>query len=255
MPAKPLKPGADPLVERRVYEQTPDWHRHGFCQLLFGLSGRAELEMQGHLYCTGQLNGVLVPAGCRHDFIGDRANCQLVVDLPLDSVALPQRWLDRPRAFTVPGWLDEHLRRMLAVRQQQAPARQQDWLQAVTLVSHVVEALGGTAGDAAAFPVRQIDAYLRARLASPVDTAELAERFGWKPRRFHDLFCEAFGDTPHRYQARLRLDAATCLLDAGVALAEVAGQLGFSDQAAFTRRFTERFGVPPGKWRQAAAAT
>lgn len=30
---------------------------------------------------------------------------------------------------------------------------------------------------------------------------------------------------------------------------------GFADQSAFTRRFTQRFGLPPGHWRRAAGAT
>ncbi|VWC40263.1 AraC family transcriptional regulator [Burkholderia stagnalis] len=69
-------------------------------------------------------------------------------------------------------------------------------------------------------------------------------------RRFHQLFVDAFGETPHRYLQRLRLDAAVILLaDGRHALADIAGQVGFSDQSAFTHAFTKRFGIAPGRWR------
>ncbi|MCW3478637.1 AraC family transcriptional regulator [Neisseriaceae bacterium JH1-16] len=245
---EPMQRGDDPLVERRVYQTAPDWHVHSYCQVLFGLCGQAELEMNGHLYRTRALSGVIVPAGYRHDFVGDADNCQLVVDLPVGSVAVPHVLLDKPREFAIPPQIDKALR--LAVASGTKRRRQYDWLLAVEVIGQAVQALDGVTGDAATFPVRRIESFLRSRMDRPVSTATLAEQFGWKPRRFHDLFCEAFGDTPQHYQARLRLDRALQLLsDQALPLAEIAARLGYSDQQAFTRRFSARFGLPPGKWR------
>ncbi|MDN0073499.1 AraC family transcriptional regulator [Crenobacter sp. SG2303] len=248
---EPRRRAADPLVEPRSYCSTPDWHVHDFSQVLFGLHGRAELEMNGHLYRTRALRGVIVPAGCRHDFAGDAVNCQLVVDLPIGSVAVPQALLDKPQEFAVPPQLDRALCLALAngVRQQ----RQHDWLLAVEAISVVGRLLTDMACDAVNFPVRRIETFLRCHMGHPVSTAELAAQFGWKPRRFHDLFCEAFGDTPQQYQSRLRLDRAVQLLsDQKLALAEIADRLGYSDQQSFTHRFSVRFGLPPGKWRSSS---
>lgn len=243
----------DPRVEPRVYAAEPDWHRHDFCQVLFGLSGQSELEMDGHLYRTCTTSGVIVPAGCRHDFLGDAENCQLVVDLPLDSIAIPHALLDKPRAFALPTQLGGTLSR-LAAACSQVRLRQHDWQLAVHAVGYAVTLLGGDPGDATVFPVMQIEAYLRSHLGHPLSTQALAKHFGWGVRRFHDLFCEAFGDTPFHYQSRLRLDEAVrYMANPALSLAEIAHLLGYADQQTFTRRFSERFGKSPGRWRRLEA--
>lgn len=241
----------DPLVERRVYAQEADGHRHDYCQLLLGLRGSAALEMHGRQFLASVLHGVIVPADCRHEFAGQGDNCQLVVDMPVASVAVPAALFRRPRAFAITpalrGWLDK-LPHGPALRQ-----RQYDWQLAVGLAGAVSQSLGGDVGEGCGFPVAQIDAYLRRRLEHPIATAELAAHFGWGVRRFHDLFCEAFGDTPHQYHNRLKLDAAVGLLARqGLPLAEIGQRLGYGDQPAFTRRFSQRFGMPPGQWRREA---
>jgi len=245
---EPRQRVGDPLVEQRVYQTDPDWHVHSYCQVLFGLNGQAEIEMNGHLYHTRTLSAVIVPADYRHDFVGDMDNCQLVVDLPVGSVAVPHVVLDKPREFAVPPQIDKVLR--LAVASGTKRRRQYDWLLAVEVIDQVVQALASVTDGAATFPVRRIESFLRSHMDHPISTAMLAEQFGWKPRRFHDLFCEAFGDTPQHYQSRLRLDRALQLLsDQTLPLTEIAASLGYSDQQAFTRRFSTRFGLPPGKWR------
>jgi len=96
----------------------------------------------------------------------------------------------------------------------------------------------------------RIDRWLRARLAEPLRIADLAAHCGFGLRRFHALFIDAFGETPHRYLQRLRLDTAiTLLADPRRSLTDVALEVGFGDQSAFTHAFTRRFGIAPGQWR------
>ncbi|MCB6183077.1 AraC family transcriptional regulator [Leeia sp. TBRC 13508] len=236
-----------PLVESRVYETEPDWHEHDYCQLLFGLSGQSEVEMGGQLFHTNAASAVIIPAGVRHDFLGDDENRQLVIDLPACTVAIPHRLLDKPFEFAIPNALGRLLQQTKATRSPQT-----NWALSVRVADQVVQLLGGKQNDATYFPVRQIDAYLRQHLATPLSTSQLSEQFGWKARRFHDLFCEAFGDTPQRYQHRLRLDFALSLLSKHTeSLTDIANTLGYADQPAFTRHFSARFGTPPGKWRGA----
>jgi AraC-like DNA-binding protein len=91
---------------------------------------------------------------------------------------------------------------------------------------------------------------MRARLAEPLRIADLAAHCGYGMRRFHQLFVDAFGETPHRYLQRLRLDAAVIqLADGRYPLVDIAGMVGFADQSTFTHAFTKRFGVAPGRWR------
>jgi len=246
-----------PLVETRVYRSEPDWHRHGYTQVLFGLDGASELEIGGHLHRLDPGSGLIVPAGERHDFLGLADNRQLVLDVPPGSLAVPAALTGRPRAFAVTAGWAERVRRIAAMPPEpgRGGSRQHHWRLAAALAGDLALGLDVPERDRLApFPVAQIDAYLRQHLDAPLRAGDLAGRFGWSVRRFHTLFQEAFGDTPHRYQTRLRLDQATRLLaDRGHALADISLMLGFPDQTTFTRRFAQRFGMPPGAWRNAGA--
>ncbi len=245
---------ASPLVEHRRYRRQPDGHQHGYHQLLFGLAGATELEIDGHVDRVDDRTGLIVPAGSHHEFLGFDGNLQLVADFPARSVALPARLMARPRTFSLDGAFGSRVRALAAWRAA-AAARgpQADWQLAATLAAALADCLG-MPGDQDVFPLMAVDAYLRANPTSTLRVAEVAGHFGWSVRRFHTLFAEAFGDTPHRYQTRLRLDRAVQLLSqTTLPLAEIALASGYPDQTTFTRSFTRRFGQPPGAWREAAS--
>ena len=86
--------------------------------------------------------------------------------------------------------------------------------------------------------------------ATPLTIGSLARDLGIGRRRLERQFAEAVGLAPAEY-ARLRRiqQAAEALLAGSTPLAELAIAHGFSDQAHFTRRFTEVAGLPPGRFR------
>nr|WP_315595811.1 AraC family transcriptional regulator [uncultured Cupriavidus sp.] len=251
---------ASPLVEPRRYQRRPFGHAHDYHQLLFGVDGEIELEIDGHAYRVDNGHGLVIPAGEHHLCAGLTRNLQLVADFPASSVALPARIMARPRTFSMDGAFAARVR-TLATLQQASPnlPPQYAWQQAAALAGGLSSMLGleerhdVATPNAAHFPVMAVDHYLRAHLDAPLRVDQLAARVGWGARRFHTLFCEAFGDTPHGYQTRLRLDQAVQWLMAGsMPLADIAHGVGYPDQTTFTRAFARRFGKPPGAWRSAA---
>jgi len=56
--------------------------------------------------------------------------------------------------------------------------------------------------------------------------------------------------TPMAWANVRRLVRARQLIDSGEPIAGVAADLGFVDQAHFTKRFKAVFGVTPARWRQ-----
>jgi AraC-like DNA-binding protein len=81
------------------------------------------------------------------------------------------------------------------------------------------------------------------RLAAEVGTSRsvLAERFK-----------AILGQPPMQYLAGWRLQLAGALLREGSrSVAEVAGEVGYDSEAAFSRAFKRHLGAPPGLWRQA----
>ena len=96
-----------------------------------------------------------------------------------------------------------------------------------------------------------VQAHVQSNLARHVGVSELAETAGLSESWFARAFKLSMGETPQRWQARLRLEAARELMrDPDLALAEIADATGFADQAHLSRAFRGRFGQPPSAWRR-----
>lgn len=81
----------------------------------------------------------------------------------------------------------------------------------------------------------------------PVDVAGLCGKVGIEERALQRLFSNYVGVSPKWVIQRYRLQEATALLGkpGTVDLAELAGRLGFFDQAHFTRQFSALVGMSP----------
>src|SRR5262245_9504085 len=105
--------------------------------------------------------------------------------------------------------------------------------------------------------VRSVDAraverarqFLDAERTRTVHSGELESITGLASYDLCRQFRIAFGTSPHRYLLMRRLDFARDRIRRGRALAEVAHDAGFADQAHFTRVFTSRFGLTPARYR------
>jgi AraC-like DNA-binding protein len=62
---------------------------------------------------------------------------------------------------------------------------------------------------------------------------------------FHRLFRSAFGETPHDFLTRLRLDRARQLLASGHPVTEVCFDIGYESLGSFSSKFRTRFGASP----------
>ena len=90
-----------------------------------------------------------------------------------------------------------------------------------------------------------IDAYPNQRLS----LATLAGECGLSVSYFNRSFKQSFGMPVHRYVIHRRIDFAKALMkNAPIALAQVALQSGFCDQAAFSRTFRALVGTSPKRW-------
>lgn len=96
--------------------------------------------------------------------------------------------------------------------------------------------------------VQQVRHYLDEHLAQPVSLSELAQLVGLSPYYVHRVFEREVGLPPHAYLESVRIREARRLLAQGEPIAQVAAELGFSDQSHLTRRFTRLLGITPGQY-------
>ena len=100
--------------------------------------------------------------------------------------------------------------------------------------------------------VRRGQEYLHASACSDPDLAEIARQACLSPYHFHRAFTLAFGQTPHQYRNRLRLERARRMLQSGgMTVTEICGSVGFESASSFCLLFRRTFGVPPSSMRHA----
>jgi AraC family transcriptional regulator len=96
--------------------------------------------------------------------------------------------------------------------------------------------------------------FLLGSLTSAVRLKDAASEACMSPYHFHRAFTRAFGETPHAYVTRLRLERAAALLKRGdVSVTEICLDGGFESPTSFSALFRKRFGVSPREFRRIAA--
>jgi AraC-like DNA-binding protein len=92
-------------------------------------------------------------------------------------------------------------------------------------------------------------AFLDAERTRVVRSTELEKITGLARYELARQFRIMFGTSPYRYLVMRRLELARERMHAHAPLVDVAGEVGFADQAHFTRAFKAAFGVTPGRYR------
>lgn len=91
---------------------------------------------------------------------------------------------------------------------------------------------------------------------APLDVAELARIAHTSPRHFTRTFRETFGETPHRYLQRRRIERAMFLLrTTDRAVTDVCFAVGFASLGSFSRTFRGAVGEPPSGFRRSSGSS
>lgn len=102
--------------------------------------------------------------------------------------------------------------------------------------------------------LRARDAMDRA-YAQPIDVPALARVAHVSQAHFSRQFRGTFGETPHRYLQRRRVERAMELLrETTRPVTEICFDVGFNSLGTFSRTFREIVGVPPSSYRTRLAA-
>ena len=101
--------------------------------------------------------------------------------------------------------------------------------------------------------LRARDAMDRA-YAGPLDIPTLARIAHVSPEHFIRTFRATFGETPHRYLQRRRVERAMFLLrTTEQTVTEICYQVGFASLGTFSRTFRDVVGMPPTAYRSGGA--
>ncbi len=99
--------------------------------------------------------------------------------------------------------------------------------------------------------MNKLNAYFEMQGGRRVSVAEMAAAVGLSESWFSCVFKQTTGKTPLQWQLGQRVELAKKLLvETSLTLADIANQLGFSDQAHLTKVFRNTAGETPAVWRR-----
>ncbi|MEZ5706343.1 MAG: AraC family transcriptional regulator [Burkholderiaceae bacterium] len=203
-------------AEMRRYRGDHGHHEHAHAQLLFGVDGALDVEVDGHLMRVDATTGLVVPAGSSHASFSRHGAQVLVIDSPasrefdrLRPFALSG---GRPQAIAVEPWLA-----LARVAPRAAPRRKLD--------------------------VALLEAAVRNRLHGHWPTERMAKVFAMSASQFHARWRELTGQTPQAWLRARRLDEAARLLRGGLLVDAVAAQVGYASASALLFSLRRERGV------------
>jgi AraC family transcriptional regulator len=110
-------------------------------------------------------------------------------------------------------------------------------------------------GRLLAWQVRKVRDYIDRHITGPVLVADLCALVQRSEAHFSRSFKRTFGESPHVFLVRRRVElAAQYMLATDASLSDIALRCGFTDQAHLCKHFRQAAGQSPAAWRRAQKA-
>lgn len=235
-------------------------HHHSHHQLVFGLRGRAEFELEGPGgHEVNPWVGCLVPSEYSHAFQGVGDNRMLIVNVepssPAVSLLHPQLF---DQLFDHPRYVDldmDFVRLLRMVGGEVTRAPDDDWL-AGHLIGTLLHALFHRIEDVSArrlpeaafgrIHLPRLESWIHQHLSESIRVADLADLCCLSVSQFQDAFRRKTGHSPYQFVLKTRLDVAAWLLrNTRQPVADIALQVGFANQSALTRAMQRERRIAP----------
>ena len=245
-----------PILTLRQYTRDLIVHSHEHAQLVFGLSGALDFEVEGCGSQVRQQSFVVIPAGAHHA-CGSPDGCRcLVLDIPEgqwlteslgEHADASRRLLDQPARLSLDSGQSQLVSWLANSPVSDPLIAQQGSVLLLASLNHAkpVEL------TARRLPYAALDAHIEQNAAYPLQVADLARVAGLSSARLHARFMAECGQTPMDYMRSRRLHLAVQMLrDTLLPMGEIASRVGYSSQSAFSAAVLREFGSSPGQLRR-----
>lgn len=224
-------------------------HSHRFAQILYYLSGRGTMRVEGRDYEVGPGSIVLMPARFEHEFRETEGRRPLCLVLDLDWRGSAKRGLQVARLNLAEAATVKH--ELSALMRLPDPHDKNDRLLVSASVLRILDALWRQ--FAVLEPrvpqitplVRKFDRILRETGSGQISVQDLAQRMGMQSDYLNRLFKKATGQTVREYRDTWWIERAKAELGRGTRVGQVSENLGFMDQNYFARWFKKHTGMTP----------
>jgi AraC family transcriptional regulator len=126
---------------------------------------------------------------------------------------------------------------------------------ASTILQSEIERYSGAKRSATAglagWQIARVRGFIDKNLHRTIHTQDLSAVARRSPAHFSRSFKLTFGEPPHAYVVKRRLEkACNLMITSSASLSEIALSVGFADQAHLCRLFRQAFGQSPASWRR-----
>jgi AraC-like DNA-binding protein len=220
----------------RRYSASPGSHSHAHFQILLGLSGALELEIEGRGFRVSPGGGCVIMPGDRHDFASARGSLCLVLDSShpdWERCAPPDAHHAAPPApaLQLARYLAAAVRQGQPLAQAHGPALLREaWLAACQPDAPP------TVSAARRRPIdwTALEHWAAQQWHKPLTVADLARRVHLSESQFAARCRDDRGASAMAWLRGLRLEQARLLRGSGMAVAEVARRTGYRSPSALT---------------------
>ncbi|MGB3125358.1 MAG: AraC family transcriptional regulator [Pseudomonas sp.] len=246
-----------PTLTLRHYIEAPLAHSHDHAQLVFGLSGHLDLEVDGRGSQVHESSVMVLPFSAHHTCGSRDGSRCLVLDVPTEHWVLQslgehadasRRLLDQPARLSLDSRQSQLVQWLAHSPVDDPLIVQQGAVLLLASLNHpLAQPLPGRRLPYAAF-----NAHIERHAAHPLQVADLARIADLSVARLHARFMTECGQTPMDYLRRHRLNMALKLLrETPLPIGEIADRVGYSSQSAFAAAMLREFGASPGALRRA----
>jgi AraC-like DNA-binding protein len=104
--------------------------------------------------------------------------------------------------------------------------------------------------------LREARDFMRHAYGRPVNLPDISAHANLSPYHFLRVYKQAYGETPHEFLTRLRIERAKTLLARGNHnVTEACFEVGFSSLGSFSTLFAHRVGLSPSEYRRHARSS
>ncbi|MDR7306862.1 AraC family transcriptional regulator [Rhodoferax saidenbachensis] len=210
----------------RQYGPSPGSHAHDHFQVLLGLEGTLELEVQGHGQRIAAGGGCVIAPGERHDFEAHgNARCLVLDTAEADWAAAVGTPVQPATALALAHYLKLALAQPSSLAQHYGPLLLLDcWRTPTTLPTRSQRRIDWNG----------LTGWCQQQLHTPLTVADLAQQVFLSPTQFAVRCQQETGMRPMQWLRDLRLQRARQLRAQGLAMADIARRCGYQSASALT---------------------
>lgn len=224
-------------------------HSHDWAQLAYPLRGAIRVSAAGMSWLTPAFRAVWIPPGIEHEVL-------MLGQVELRTVYVAREVAPLSLAACTVIEVSDLMRSLIEALSQVGRETPDDAQRRDQMIRLLLTEMRLAPTLSLGLPLprdRRLQALCYALMEEPASLLVLGEwaiRVGASERTLARLFRDELQMSFGAWRQQLRLAGALDMIGRGRPLGEVAAELGYASQAAFSAMFKRAFGVPPGRFMQ-----